>query len=658
MNSPSLPIPRLLPALLVLAACSGGGGGSGPAVSGKSWAPANGPGDVNHYLPCDPGDRWSLNSVASATGTESQRSVQTIEALAPQSVMGVSAAVLANTSSAGGSMLRSYYHLSGGGVTYLGDDDTSDLVTPRLVPYPCLLFPVEVGLVSRVHAARLPFGSDELGNPLLLETTQTIQNLQFDTLPTFAGTFTGVLRQVTSIDGLVSDAALGIEVPFTSSSTRWFAAGAGLVRQEDTLEMDGITTQGTAEVRGFRVDGVPHGVGEERSVLGQLSPDDGSSSPPFGLPAVASDGTDFLVVGREIGGANPDYTSRWVAQRVAADGALLGARLALEPPAEVVDPYNPRLAAVVFDGLEYLVVHEQDAGSSSSGWRRSLVAVRVSSAGQLVGAPAVVVDSTDALPSASEPALAFDGVRCLLAFVQRESSGLTRASAVFLSPSTGTAEGAPFALSAAAGYQSAPALAFDGVRYLAAWNQATWMGSLHGVLATRVSTQGSVLDPAGILVHDIAVDPELVPANGGVLVLWPDSRLQPGSTSNNLFGNRVAPDGALLDGEPSGGAFALTSTLGCAQVAPAIAAFDGGLALAWLESSSPGVFEGLHGTWLSSAAAPQAPATDVLLTERAFQQRPRLAAGAQSALLVWLEPFSVTVPTTRVRALSLFPRAH
>ncbi len=651
-------IPLLVPALFAFAACSGGGGSSGPAVSGKAWAPANGPGDVDQYFPHAQGDRWSFNAEASATGAGSTSGVLSLEVLAPQTVLGVSASVFAETSSTDQSTIQSYYHTSGGGVTYLGDDDSADLVTSQLVPYPCFLFPAALGLVSRVHASRLPFGTDDLGHPLYLETTQTIENLHFDSLTCFAGSFTGVVEQRTSTDGVVTDPALNIAIPFTSNATRWFAGGAGLVRQASTLVMDGLTTSSSAQVRGFRVDGVSHGVGEELTVLDQLSPDDGYSSPPFGLPVVASDGTDFLVVGREIGGANPSYTSRWVAQRVAADGTLPGARLALEPASEVIDVFNPRRAAIVFDGLDYLVVHEQDEGPSLSGWRHSLVAVRVSTAGELVGAPTVVVPSTDALPAAFEPALAFDGVRCLLAFVRRDASGLTRASAVFLSPATGTADGAEFALSAAAGYQSAPALAFDGVRYLAAWNQATWMGSLHGVLATRVSTQGSVLDPAGILVHDIAVDPELVPASGGVLVLWPDTRLQPGGTSNNLFGNRVAPDGGLLDGEPSGGAFALTSTMGRAQVAPAIAAFDGGLALAWFESSSPGVFEGLHGTWLSSAAAPQAPATDVLLTERAFQQRPRLAAGAQSALLVWVEPFSVSVPTTRVRALSLFPRAH
>lgn len=658
MNSPRRHLAPLAPALLLLAACSGGGGSTGPAVSGKAWAPANGPGDVEHYFPCELGDRWSFNYEVSATGSGSASGVQTLEVLAPKTVLGVSAVVVADTDSAGGGTIESYYHLSGGGVTCLGSDDPEDLVTPRLVPYPCLLFPAGPGLVSRVHASRLPFGTDSYGNPLTLETTQVIENVQFDSLATFAGIFTGVLKQVTSTDGLVTDAALHLVIPFTSSSTRWFAAGAGVMRQEDSLVMEGLATSTFAEVRGFRTGGVPHGVGEVRTVLDQLAPDDGFVGQPLGLPAAASDGTDFLVVGREITGSNPDYLARWVAQRVCADGTPLGARLALGAATPVIDLANPRRAALVFDGLEYLVVHEEDAGSASSGWRRELVAARVSTAGELIGTPTVVAESTDALPAASEPALACDGLRCLLAFVRRDSSGLTRASAVFLAPATGSTAGAEFALSAAPGYQSAPTLAFDGARYVAAWNQATWMGSLHGVLATRVTTEGGVLDPQGILVHDIAVDATALPAQGGVLLVWPDPRLQPATPFNNLFANRVAPDGSLLDGEPAGGGIALTSSSGSAQVSPAIAAFDGGLALAWLQSSSPGVYEGLHGVWLSAAAAPLAPGSDTLLTERAFQSHPVLAAGAESALLLWLEQYSTGIPTTRVRALSLFPRAH
>jgi hypothetical protein len=646
-------------ALAVLGACGGGGGDSGPSVSGRGFAPNNGPGDVEHYFPAAVGDEWSMNYTATVEGGGSVSGVQTITVSDPRPILGVSATVLSQSNSrVSGEITESYYGASPGGITCLGNNESADATTPYLVPYPVLLFPAEIGVVSTLHAVRLPAGTDPYGNPLTMETLQTIENVQYEPLETWAGSFASTLKQVTSISGSVSDAALHVSIPFSGSETRWFAPGAGVVRQTNSVTVDVITTGSEAEVRGYQIGGVRHGVGRATTVFSLLAPDDGQVSTPEGVEALASDGTNFLVAARKVSGSFGQYFSRWVVQRVAADGSLIGASVDLGAPLPVYDTYNERKAAIVFDGVEYIVVYEQDQLSPGAGYRVALVAVRIATDGVVIGAPATVAVSSELLPVALEPVLAFDGTRCLVCFVRRNPSGLQQVSGVFLSPTSGEADGPEFGISSAAGYQSSPALSFDGTQYLAAWNQASWGSQPHGVVAARVGMSGVVLDPFGILVHGVSADPALACDGGNFLLLWSDSRMQPVGTFSNVYANRVSPAGQLLDGDAQTGGFAVTTSLGRAEVSLALAHFDDSYMVVWLSSSSPGVYEGLYGRRISSAGVPLGSGEGVLLTQWGFQPHARIATASDSALLTWKDETETAVIQHTVRAATLHPRGQ
>ncbi len=643
-------------ALALLGACGGGGGSSGPAVSGRGFAPTTGPGDVEHYFPTTVGNEWSMNYTASANGAGTVSGVTTLTVAEPRVVLGTSATVLQQSDSRSDGVFESYYSMRPGGITYLGNDDPSDSVTPYLVPQPFLLFPVEVGPVSTVTGRQVPFGTDQFGNALLLETTQSYEVAQFEPLDLFCGSYASALKHVMTISGSVTDAALHISIPISSSETLWFAPGAGIVKHETSVTVDAITTGSTAETRGYQVNGVRHGVGKAATVFSLLAPDDGQVSPPEGIQAVASDGTNFLVAARKVTGSFGQYLSRWVVQRVAADGSLIGGSVDLGSPLPVYDTYNERKAVVVFDGVNYIVVYEQDQLSPGAGYRVSLAAVRVSTDGVVIGAPATIAVSNDLLPVALEPAIAFDGTRCLVCFVRRNPSDLLRVSGVFVSPATGAADGPEFGISAEAGYQSAPALAFDGTQYLAAWNQAAWGSQPHGVVVARIWMNGAVLDPTGILAHGVSADPTLACDGGNFLLLWSDSRSQPVGPYSNVYGNRISPNGQLLDGDATTGGFAVTSTVGRAEVSLALAHFDGGYLVVWLSSSSPGVYEGLFARRLSSAGEPLGASEGLLLTAWGFQPHARIATGSGSALLTWKDETDTAVILHTVRAATLHPR--
>ncbi|GAH35876.1 unnamed protein product, partial [marine sediment metagenome] len=128
---------------------------------------------------------------------------------------------------------------------------------------------------------------------------------------------------------------------------------------------------------------------------------------------MASDGTNFLVVAHQCGVSNGSVTVKWVALLVGPDGAL-------KTSVDISAPVSPgsvgTASAVAFDGSNFLVVHEEDSAVSVPGEDFNLDAVLISSAGAIVTGPNVIglsIHDTGAGGPAA-PALAFDGSRYLL----------------------------------------------------------------------------------------------------------------------------------------------------------------------------------------------------------------------------------------------------
>ncbi|MBI5070580.1 MAG: hypothetical protein HZB56_20320 [Deltaproteobacteria bacterium] len=639
------------PALLAATLLTGCGGGSapGPMVAGNGFAPATGPGDTSGYFPHAPGDRWLFHYTSSGAGANAVEGTLTATVAAPRTVLGVSATVISQVDSAGGvGSTDEFFAASPGGVTYLGNDDPGDTITPWLVPYPRVLYPVALGTVATIDARGLPVGTDPIGNPVTLDLTQQIENQAFEPLRVAAGSFATALRQVTSISGTARDPAVGLTLPFTGSETRWFVPGVGLVKQSTATALGGESSSSIAELSGYTVGGVPRGIGSPTTALGGLSPIGGG---PTSIPATGSDGAAFLAVARKVAaGPGSGWLSSWVAQRVGAGGAPLGDSVELVAPRAVFDAVTPREAAVAFDGSGYLAVLEREEDPSIAGHVASLVAVQVSALGVALGPAATVAAATDALPAATAPALAFDGSRYLLIFVRRSSDALHQVVGVFVSPATGQADGAEFPIAEAPGYQSSPAVSFDGSSYLVVWNQEPWLAQTRGVVARRVDMAGNLLGTGSIEVcrppGGLGDRPALAFDGANHLVLWSDM--------TDIHANRISPAGELLDGDAASGGIAVTAAPGTSRVLPALAFFDGHYLAAWLASSSPGIYEGLFGARISPAGAVVSPGTaGMRLTPGGFRTGPALSAGANSALLTWLDPGDA--PGASVGALGIHP---
>ena len=353
-----------------------------------------------------------------------------------------------------------------------------------------------------------------------------------------------------------------------------------------------------------------------------------------GRPAVASDGTDFLVVScREIG-AEPGVFGTIVSRAgVVLTGFALGA---VEP----VFGCQGQRPAVTFDGSNYLVVFSRVTGTGS----REIVGNRVSPSGMLLdGADGFSIPS-DAYPEA----IAFDGENYLFVGVSFDNSTLHDIVGAKVTQTGQVLD--EFPIFVAPGGQVMPAVAFDGANYLVVWSD-TRSGSAVGpdadIYGTRVTPAGVVLDPAGIPISTGAgpqASPGIAFDGTNYFVVWEDSRNGPGDFPPriDIFGTLVSRDGTVLDGPPDTGGIAI-NTVPVPKQHP-VAAFDGTQYLVvWEESffyDPPG---GIFAARVSRAGelldSPADAPGLIIGTPSCFTCRfvfPSIAASGETLFLAWV----------------------
>jgi hypothetical protein len=345
--------------------------------------------------------------------------------------------------------------------------------------------------------------------------------------------------------------------------------------------------------------------------------------------AVAFDGTNFLVVWSE----RADFITK---------EDLLGARVS--PAGTVLDPTpivvsaasDDQVAAdLAFDGTNYLVVWQDYRAASYN-----VYSSRVAPDGTVLDPNGIPV-STAHLDQ-TEPAVAWNGSEYLVTWSDARS-GFAKvdiyAARMMLDGTVLDPSG--IAVSQALNEQTASSVDFDGTNFLAVWSDQRSHGAFAEVSAARVTPDGTVLDPAGILVagEDLSYpDPAVVWNGRSHVVLWTTNGGVAHGYSGELVGGeviarRVTSAGTVKD--PSG----ITVSLGAdSQYFPAMA-FDGVNELVtWLDVRSPlihAVYAGrvspsgeiLDGSGLQlSTGSSEYPVVDV-------------AFDGTDYLVVWTKPF-------------------
>jgi hypothetical protein len=344
-------------------------------------------------------------------------------------------------------------------------------------------------------------------------------------------------------------------------------------------------------------------VSVDGDVLGDASLElSGLASEDQSLPAVAFDGTGFLVaMQEEVGGLSADvYVSR-----LDADGELQSSF-----PLAAAEDAEER-PAISFDGTNYLVVWEAEAASFGPVRVRG---ARVSTQGTVLDPLGKTLTPQD--QRYVRPDLTFDGTNYLLAYESGDIETPGPITAVRVSKS-GALVGAAFPVGASGARW--PAAAFDGANFRVSWSD--------GQLKTaRVKSNGQVLDAPAVTVSNDASAVESAIAVGGsqALVVWS------GAPSVSISGRRLVANGTTV-----GSRFQISR--GPNPQGDSAIAFDGtNYLVAWedLRRGTSDIYVGRvtpQGQRLDGAGIP-------VPSGRGTSMRyPQLAFNGQRYLLTWLD---------------------
>ncbi|MBN1204107.1 MAG: tandem-95 repeat protein [Myxococcaceae bacterium] len=339
---------------------------------------------------------------------------------------------------------------------------------------------------------------------------------------------------------------------------------------------------------------------------------------PQAQPAMASNGTDYLVVWTDRRGESWDLYGT----RVSATGEVL------DPAGIVISTAvgSQKEPAVASDGTDYFVAWTDGRTNPDS-----IHGARVSSAGQVLDADGVLLFA--GAERSSLPRVASNGTGYLVAW---EVGGGIRWARV--SGDAKVLEGNALPPATAGRLQAQPAVASNGEGYLVLWQEVSINGKppLWDVWGARMSGGGGVLDASGIRISSspTARGPLAVTSDGvGYFVAW--------SESYDIVGARVSGAGEVLD--PGG---IPISTGASTQRSPAVARVGGGYLVVWEDFRAGN--DDVYGRWVSGDGRVAGPSEIPFATGPHDETTPAVASSGSPRSLVAYSNF-VEPPDLRTR---------
>ncbi|WP_223639439.1 Ig-like domain-containing protein [Corallococcus sp. EGB] len=306
-------------------------------------------------------------------------------------------------------------------------------------------------------------------------------------------------------------------------------------------------------------------------------------------PVVASNGTDFLVV--------------WYDRRNLGE-SIVGVRV--DPLGEVLDPSGLEIALGTADGMAYFRPTVASNGTDYLvGWvgyghsQGRIFGTRITRTGEVVK-PGGLPLSPASLGSATSPKLASNGTDYLLVFEASEEQWTPRFLAGVRVSGAGVAlDASAFLITPSLGEYGTHAVASNGKDYLVAWSangSSDW--DIH---ASRVTSTGAVLDPAGLIISAERYNQRFpsVASNGtDYLVAWAGFS---GRNIPHIYGARVTSGGARLD--PAGFVIATEHY----QRHPSVASMGTEYLVAWQDNVVNSPDSNVYGARVTSAGIVREP---------------------------------------------------
>lgn len=278
--------------------------------------------------------------------------------------------------------------------------------------------------------------------------------------------------------------------------------------------------------------------------------------------------------------------------------------------------------AVSFDGTQFLAVWVDGRNAT-----RDIFAARFSEAGALLDAAGIPV--TTAAQDQLWPDVASGGGVSLAVWADRRNlaNGFDLMGAIVTSG--GVVSVSDVAVCSTSGDQVRPAVTFDpasGV-FVVVWSDERNPGD-PDVYAARVQTDGTVLDPCGVLVSGAAngqLRPDIAAADSQLLVVWDDRGVDVGG---DIWAARLNTSGGLNVLDASG--FVITSGVN-AQGAPTVVGLpQGAWGIAWVDGLD------LRGQQVAADGALSVPGGFVISASSYTDSEPTFMNSTSTQQRVWL----------------------
>jgi hypothetical protein len=341
-------------------------------------------------------------------------------------------------------------------------------------------------------------------------------------------------------------------------------------------------------------------------------------------PSVAANGSSFLVAWEDQRISGPSSSSIY-GSRVTSAGTIS------DPNGIAISPVGASAPAVAANGTGFLVAWVDGRNVATNGL--DIYGARVSSGGQVLdtGGFPISAAPNDQL----SPAATANGTGSFVVWQDGRSAstgpdiyGARVTSAGVVSDASG------IPISTAAGPQASPAVAFNGVDFLAVWTDER-DGSDFDIYGARISTAGSVLDTSGIPISTVAggeYSPKVAASGTNFLAVWEDDR-NAAAGFVDIYGARVTGGGTALDG----GGFSIGN--GSAnQHTPAVAAGLTDYLVVWLDERNLAT-SGLdiYGARVTTNGGVTDPMGFAICTETNDQTTPELVFNGSQYLVTWTD---------------------
>jgi hypothetical protein len=333
-------------------------------------------------------------------------------------------------------------------------------------------------------------------------------------------------------------------------------------------------------------------------------------------PAVASDGTDYLVVWTDVGVGEAHIRGT----RVSSAGRVLDTG-ALALSTEAGSQNEP---SVAFNGTDYLVVWDDTGGSSS--FVRDIRGTRVSREGQVLDVGGLSISS--AVGDQHSPSVASDGAGFLVVW-RDVREGRNYDADIYGARVNGAGEvldPSGLRLSTSSKDESSPEVVSRQGRYLVVWSRN--VGIKQDIAGARVDGEGTVLGQLELVAGTASGGgaPRVASSGAGFFLVWSEYLLN----DKDVFGARLGEMGEVLDVPGR-----LLSTAANLQVQQVVASNGTDYLVVW--SDLRGASWDIYGTRLSATGAVLDSSGIAISTAEGHQKEPVVASDGTGYFVVWTD---------------------